>query len=405
MLVPVLDRPSADDPQTLEEVEQAIATGAVRLRFCQMLERRYQNDTLEPRRHFLHAVGISGLLIYNLYLLCDWLILRDVFVYLLIGRLGLYTPTMIGVLALSQRVSTRWALETLGALGTVLSTFVPMVVMVHSDSPYRLNYQMGTLLIMVFCTMILQTPFRYAVVAIFGIAGNLLLITYWADFSEFAVWQVNAVLMVSTGILLLMGSYFLERNSRMSYLFALRGRLLEVQLKDIARTDPLTQLFNRRYQGEVMNIIWERAAQTPTRVAVILLDIDHFKSYNDNYGHPEGDTCLKRLSQVIQRTAQAVGALAFRFGGEEMLVLMVNPGAGQAEALAERLRTAVYELAVPHPVLGQGARVTISLGIAAGTAPQATADMIVASADNALYAAKHAGRNCLRCARLEAVNG
>ncbi|WP_156089013.1 GGDEF domain-containing protein, partial [Pseudomonas viridiflava] len=96
------------------------------------------------------------------------------------------------------------------------------------------------------------------------------------------------------------------------------------QLMEVARTDALTRLFNRRYLDELVSSIWERSRETPTNVAFILLDIDHFKSYNDNYGHPQGDSCLKLMSQVIQQNAQQHGAVAFRYGGEEILILMVN---------------------------------------------------------------------------------
>jgi diguanylate cyclase (GGDEF)-like protein len=258
---------------------------------------------------------------------------------------------------------------------------------------------------MVYCTMIQQLPLRFAAMAMACMLVIQLVTTYIADFADFKTWQANALLFVSTAVLLLLASYFLERGSRLSYLFALRGRLLQAQLMAIARTDPLTQLFNRRHQGEVMAAIWARAQDTPMTVAVILLDIDHFKAYNDSYGHLQGDECLKRLSAAVQRTAQANGALAFRFGGEEILILMTNAGASQARALAEAVQAAVAELDIPHPVFGEGARVTISQGIAAGTAPYIRADSLIGSADSALYAAKNAGRNCLCCARPEVVSG
>lgn len=400
MDVSVKDHSSPDSPQLLADVERAIATGARTLRFSRDLERRYEQDTLQPRRQFLIAVGLSGLLIYNVFLISDWLTVNDMFVYLALGRLCLISPIFIGLLLFTHHARSRWTMEVSASFGTVVAALLPAVMMVYSTSPYRIHYQMGMLLIMVFGTMIQQPPLRYAIASMVGMLVVVLVSTYLAEFGDFLLWQVNTLLFVSTAGLLLMSSYFLERGARMSYLFALRGRLLEVQLMAIARTDPLTQLFNRRYLAEVMASIWDEAAAEP--VAFILLDIDHFKSYNDNYGHPQGDVCLKLLSQVIQQTAQAADALAFRFGGEEMLVVMRNADASQARALAEALRAAVTALAVPHPVLGEGRYVTISLGIAAGLAPQTSGEALIASADSALYDAKHAGRDCLRCARLEA---
>ena len=388
----------AHDAHTLADVERTIASGVRTLRFSDGLERRYQADTVRQRLQFITAVGIGGAVVYNLFLFSDWLTLRDMFAYVAAGRLLLVTPLFIALLVLGQRLTRRWAVETAAAAGTVVSSLIPLVAMIYSHSPYRLHYQLGMLLIMVYCTMIQQLPMRFASVAMLCMLAIQLVTTYLADFADFRIWQANALLFVSTVALLLMASYFQERASRLSYLFALRGRLLREQLLDIARTDALTQLFNRRYQGEVMTQVWEEAVARPVSVAVILLDIDHFKAYNDNYGHLQGDACLAQVSQAIQQAAQAQDALVFRFGGEELLILQVGADAGQAQALGEALRQAVAALAIAHPVLGAGARVTASLGVAAAMAPHTGADALIAAADQALYAAKAAGRDCLRCA-------
>ncbi|WP_213881496.1 diguanylate cyclase [Pseudomonas sp. dw_358] len=403
MLAPVFDRSIADDPALLDEVEGALVSKARGLRFADRLEQRYQADTLEPRRHFLTAVGIGGALIYNLFMISDWLLMRDMFVWVALARLLLITPMFIVLILWSQRLMARWRLEAVAMTGAAISSLLPLIVMIYSNSPYKVPYQLGMLLLMVYCAFIQQLPTRFAAGALSSMLVILLVTTYLSDMADFVVWQSNALFFVATVLLLMQASYFLERGTRRSYLHALRARLLEVQLTAIARTDPLTQLFNRRYLGEVLSSVWAQAVTQPASVALILLDIDHFKAYNDNYGHPEGDTCLRILSRVIHHTAVDGGGVAFRYGGEEVLVLMVDADVAQAQALAESLRAAVVALAIPHPVLGEGACVTISLGLAAAIIPHTSADALIASADSALYAAKHAGRNCLRFARLEAV--
>lgn len=399
----LIHRPAPQDLHTLDGIERTIASGIPTLRFEPGLEQRYQEETLLTRKRFLIPVGIGGTLVYILFLLSDWLLMRDAFEYVAFGRLCVITPMIIGLLILTQRLRARWALEAIAATGTVLASLMPLLVMIHSHSPYRLHYQLGMLLLMVYCTMIQQLPMRVAAAALVVMMVIQLSTTHLAHFMDFVAWQANAVLYLSTVLLLLMASYFLERGARLSWLFALRGRLLQDQLTDMARTDPLTRLFNRRYQGEITQQIWARAQAAPTPVAIILLDIDHFKAYNDNYGHLQGDTCLKHLSGAIQQVATDHGALAFRFGGEEMLVIKVGIDAGQARALGEAMRAAVAALNVPHPVLGEDARVTISLGMSNGIAPYNQADSLIGAADCALYAAKHAGRDCLRSARPEAV--
>lgn len=402
MLVSPLDRPSPEDSQTLVEVERTIASGVGSLCFSHDLERRYQAETRLERREFLTVMSIGGSLIYNLFLISDWLILRDVFVYVALGRLCLITPMFIILLVMARRFPSRWAMETTAAIATVLCSLMPMVVMIYSESPYQIFYQLGMLLIMVYCTMIQQLPLRHAAVAMSCMLIIQLVTTYIANFADALIWQANALLFISTVMLLLMASYFLERGSRLSYLFALRGRLLQVQLLEFARTDSLTRLFNRRYQDEVLTSVWERAGKRQANVAIILLDIDHFKSYNDNYGHPQGDVCLKLLCKEIQQSANDYGAMAFRFGGEEVLVLMIGD-AVQAIKLAETLKASVAALKLPHPALGEGAHVTISLGVASALAPLTTYDTLISAADNALYAAKRAGRNCACLARNDAL--
>ncbi len=401
MLASALDRPRLEDSKTLAEVEQMIASGVGGLRFGQDLERRYEADTHQQRVQFITAVGVAGALVYNLYLISDWLMLRDVFFYAALSRLCLITPMFIVMLLLAPRIKSRRVLETTAAIGTVIASLMPLIVMINSNSPYQLHYQLGMLLLMVYCTMIQQLPVRYATVAILCMLTIQLVTTYTAGFADFLTWQANAVLFVSTAALLLMASYFLERGSRLSYLFALRGRLLQAQLVEMARIDALTQLFNRRYQDEVITSFWERARDTPTNVAMILLDIDHFKSYNDSYGHPQGDTCLKLLCEVIRQKTRENDAVAFRFGGEEVLILM-NADARQARKLTETLQASVAALKLPHPVLGEGALVTISLGVACAIAPDTSPESLISAADNALYAAKHAGRNCACFSRNDA---
>ena len=398
MLQPPPHRTRPEDAQLLTRVEHRIACGVGRLRFDADLEQRYAADTRRQRLKFLTTVGICGGLIYNLFLISDWLTLNDAFTYVAIGRLCLITPMFIALLLISQRLRSRSVLEAVAALGTVTCSLMPLVVMIYSDSPYRLHYQLGMLLIMVYCTIIQQLPLRHAAAALLCMLVIQLVTTYLAGFLDFTMWKANALLYVSTVTLLLLASYFLERDQRMSYLFALRGQLLQAQLTTLVRTDPLTQLYNRRYQGEVIAATWDRAARSPQDVAVVLMDIDHFKLYNDSYGHLEGDSCLRLISHVIQHTAQAAGALAFRFGGEEILLLMPGGDADQAQALAGAVQAAIVELNIPHPAMGPDACVTVSLGVASALAPQASPDVLLGAADGALYAAKKAGRNCLRYA-------
>ncbi len=129
-------------------------------------------------------------------------------------------------------------------------------------------------------------------------------------------------------------------------------------------------------------------------MSVILLDVDYFKTFNDSYGHLEGDGCLRRLAASVKAVVEDdANACAVRFGGEEFLIFIESAETDAATRTAERIRTEIAKAAIPHPVLGEGAHVTASVGVATGKAPDVPLSKLVAAADDALYAAKRAGRD------------
>ena len=137
-----------------------------------------------------------------------------------------------------------------------------------------------------------------------------------------------------------------------------------------ACTDPLTGLWNRRHLGDVSQAIWAASAQVPRNVAVVMIDIDCFKAFNDSLGHIEGDLCLRRISACVADAVAGTSGTAVRFGGEEILVLLPDAGLDDARRLAETIRSAIAAAALPHPAIGKDSVVTASLGIAAAIAPQ-----------------------------------
>ena len=135
--------------------------------------------------------------------------------------------------------------------------------------------------------------------------------------------------------------------------------------------------------------------QTGSEVALLMIDVDHFKLYNDTYGHPEGDLCLSRLGEALAGIAAETMGFAGRYGGEEFCLLLPNTDSGRASEIGEMVRTAVQNIAMPHATSSYQT-VTVSVGVAS-TKPNDTqrpGDLIEA-ADAALYAAKHRGRNAV----------
>lgn len=174
---------------------------------------------------------------------------------------------------------------------------------------------------------------------------------------------------------------------------------LEAQLRELSRTDGLTGIPNRRAFDDALAMEWRRAMrESGASLSLALIDIDHFKKFNDEYGHPAGDDCLRLVASAIGATVQRPGDLAARFGGEEFALLLPNTDARGAEIIAERVRAAVMALAIPHAGNAPRQVVTISLGIATMRSSglgreKPDAGILVMAADSALYEAKRLGRN------------
>ena len=169
-------------------------------------------------------------------------------------------------------------------------------------------------------------------------------------------------------------------------------------LEERVRLDPMTQVANRLALGEAMQREWERARLRGMPLALLMIDVDFFKAYNDHYGHIAGDRCLQRVAQALASAVQRSGELAARYGGEEFAVLLPDSDELRAVAVAHRLREAVRELALEHQASPCGAQVTISVGVACvrpadGQPLEHAQTTLFQQADEALYRAKQAGRD------------
>ena len=162
---------------------------------------------------------------------------------------------------------------------------------------------------------------------------------------------------------------------------------LEEQLRKLSTTDGLTTLYNRRFLDEAITTEFHRALRTRSPLSVILLDIDHFKRFNDTHGHARGDQVLRAVAQAM-RSALRKYDLPCRYGGEEFLAILPNTDPQGAFAVAERIRTSIEQMSI------DGHKVTASLGVA--TFPVLaveTPEELIGQADEALYRAKASGRN------------
>jgi two-component system cell cycle response regulator len=178
----------------------------------------------------------------------------------------------------------------------------------------------------------------------------------------------------------------------------LRRKLYTERLRDmvtsaveLAVTDPLTGLYNRRYLETHMKSVVARAVATSKPVCVLLFDIDHFKGINDSYGHDAGDDVLREFSDRLRRGVRGID-LVVRYGGEEFILVMPETDANFAATVAERLRSDVEKIAF-ETRSGFSFPVTVSIGLAEWRGLGDNAEALIRRADQALYAAKRAGRN------------
>ncbi|WP_299402731.1 EAL domain-containing protein [Acaryochloris sp. IP29b_bin.148] len=166
------------------------------------------------------------------------------------------------------------------------------------------------------------------------------------------------------------------------------------ELERLATVDGLTQVSNRRHFDQAFLSEWQRLCREELPLSMILCDVDHFKAYNDTYGHQQGDQCLQQIAQAIARATKRPADCVARYGGEEFVVMLPNTDLIGATHVAEVIREKIEILKIPHETSSVSDRVTLSLGVASLIPNEdATPSILVEAADQALYLAKDHGRN------------
>jgi len=161
---------------------------------------------------------------------------------------------------------------------------------------------------------------------------------------------------------------------------------VNMTLEMLATIDGLTGIKNHRAFQEQLDMEWRRRMRTMSPLSLILFDVDHFKTFNDTYGHPKGDDVLRRVGEILMENARD-GDFVARYGGEEFIVLAPDTGADGALVLAERLRVALESATWPLR------EITASFGVASTSLSISSPSELISAADSAMYDAKHKGRN------------
>jgi len=168
----------------------------------------------------------------------------------------------------------------------------------------------------------------------------------------------------------------------------------ELALQALASKDGLTGLANRRSFDAALQAEWARAHRTQRPLALLFVDVDHFKLFNDRHGHQNGDECLRAVAAIVSKHVGRPADLAARYGGEEFAIIMPETDRAAACDVAERIRKAVISQRITHGASGAGSVLTLSIGVAADVpGGDSSAEWLLSQADQALYAAKALGRN------------
>ncbi len=375
------------------QIEIALQRPWWKLTFPAALEAVFDVETGPARCRHLIIYGFVALILYDLYLFVDPRLTPDTFQTALLMRLGVVTSLALAIVMILRFNPPVVLRESMEAGITVIVTASILWLMLVSQSPLRIYHHFSVVLVILFANVVQRIRFWYAVAASLG--SFALYAVVMAGMPEIPPeGRLMAVLiMASVIVFTLTAAHALERDTRRDFLLGLRDRLRRDELEQIARRDPLTGLGNRRHLDDTLAGLWSGAQAHDQSIALLMLDLDEFKAFNDCYGHLAGDTCLKRVSAVVAAELRGPQDVAARFGGEELVMVLANMDLGEGIWIAERIRRAVEAVAIPHEASRRGI-VTASVGVAAGIpGPQITHAELLEAADTALYAAKRNGRN------------
>jgi diguanylate cyclase (GGDEF)-like protein len=382
----------SDHPAILASLDAYMAERRRGLVFPPAVEELYQDEMKSYRRKIMARSVLPSLVIYNVFLIADILLLPATALTAAILHFAVVTPIILLAAFVYPRARYHWLRE----LTTVT---IPLAMLAQIMFIYALNrgtmadqYQYLAMMVVVYMNINLRFGFRIAVLSTLLLTAVYLVVLV-AGHSPFEVKFTGACTMVTTAYLSLIANRRMEQDVRFNFLGRLRETLRRKSAEETARRDALTGLANRRGMDEVVETIWSDANSRDSLVAVVMIDIDHFKPFNDHYGHAVGDVCLKRIALAISSELRDDRDLAIRLGGEEFLLLLRCTELSEALNIAERVRVKLESAAIPHEKLGPGAVVTASFGVSAGPVSSHHFTELLAAADAALYAAKRNGRN------------
>ncbi|MER2605299.1 MAG: diguanylate cyclase [Siculibacillus sp.] len=385
---------------TLVEIDRAMSAAADGGQFEIELERRYEGEVGAARSRRMATAALWFAVVWALVPLVDSRMVGDVLPLSIFLNLCVVVPAGLATAHLTARGCGPALREGLASMLVVVAVAAVLTVHAASASPLAVHHHWLASLPILYGNVVLRPRLLPAT-----IASSTALVLYGSAMVMGDLPAPVAVMatidMTVTVALTLVAGFLMERELRRAWLSKLRSELTahrlthrNDELRQLSHVDTLTGLANRRALDlrlvEVAG--WSRTRGEP--IAALMIDVDHFKQFNDRYGHKEGDRCLIAVARAACEQVRRKEDLIGRFGGEEFLVLLPGADLTVAARVAERIRRSVETLEIAHAGGVAGGVVTVSIGCMSGVVDDDwTIDHILESADSALYAAKRRGRN------------
>jgi len=389
-------RVAVDRVALLEELKSNLN----RLKFSEPLEELFR------RYYFRRTIGqvrvavLSGIILYASFGVLDAVIAPKSKEILWLIRYAVICPAGIIFLLATFRLTDRdeLALQRIHSLAVVVAGFGLLGMMMVVPQNKAFLYYAGVMLVIFYTYALSAMRFYHALAGGLFLSLALPLIGFYILSIDTQHRFLVMYYLASTNIVGIPVSYMLERHIRKDFLMALLliGEMnetarLNAVLRNLSYMDALTGIYNRRKFEEFLKEEWEKAKRMKRPIALLMIDIDRFKSYNDLLGHSMGDECIKKVADAISSNTRKDVDLPARYGGEEFVVVLPGTGVREAGEIAERIRRDVESLGVRHPL---GGSVTVSIGVASAVPGiLSEARSLVDMADRALYRAKRKGRN------------
>jgi diguanylate cyclase (GGDEF)-like protein len=355
------------------------------------LERDFRRSHLTRNRAQINRNLLLGIgFVVGFGLITHWAMPTAASRQLDLIRLAVFGPVFLNALILVHTsLYQRWypIIAPIGA--AVFGIGVVALVVIAGAATPTVSLIASATLATIYNYLMLGLPFRGALAASLVVLASYPIATVLVDVPA-AQRLIDIGVLIFTNVIGAIVCYSHERASRINF--------LESQLlMETARRDGLTGISNRRTFDEHVDRVWAQASREGMPLTLLLIDIDHFKAYNDRFGHQAGDECLRRVAWSLSENARRPLDLAARYGGEEFALVLYDASRHHAELVARQIQAGIDALDIPNPTAQpSGKRLTVSIGIACVIPTSNRSHYgFIQLADEALYAAKERGRNCI----------